>query len=108
MILATCRIDRDRLADMAALRAAHIQHVLDNRDVIHTGGLTTTQSIPTAIVLLLDVATRQAAETLVAADPYSTLYSDVELTDFTLRIPEPEPGSLEHLRDAAAREQRAP
>jgi len=97
-----CRIDPARAEEMTALRAEHLDHVIEHHELIHHGGLLSGPDGPTAICLFIRAESIEHARAIAELDPYCPLYESIEIAAFTQRIPERFAGELAELRQSAS------
>jgi uncharacterized protein YciI len=83
-----CTADPDKVHLRDALLTAHQTYVRQQRDAVVFGGIVPSESRPfEKVCYFVDVASAAEANAFVARDPYSVIYSHIEIMPFQQRIP---------------------
>lgn len=98
----SCTVDPAKRELLAALRAAHLTHIVNHQAEIIFGGVLGADEPPEAILLVVRANSLDEVDVMARADPYAQTYSEIRISEFQQRIPEKFPGQLAEVRDALA------
>lgn len=85
---AQCYIDAEKKNDIKNIRDTHLDYVKKFGSKITYGGICGNDEFPyQSICFFLNVNTENEALNFIECDPYYTIYSSVEIKEFTQKVP---------------------